>query len=1015
MKLGLPLLAFAGLAWLLVLFLVATVVERGGLKGVARHPLTAALGLGVYASSWSFYGSVGFAKTQGYLFLTIYLGVTLACLLVPVLWTPVLRLAREHQLTSLADLFAFRYRSPLVGPLVTVFMLAGSLPYLALQIRALAESTFALTGESNRWLGLVLCATLSVFTILFGARHLSPRDRHQGMAVAIAFESVLKLVALLVVGGFAVAIVFGGPAKLGEWVQVHPEATAHLWQPVRDGPWGTLLLLSFSAAFLLPRQFHMAFAESADERSLTWATWAVPLYLLLLNLVIPPILWAGQQLLPAGDPDFYVLGIAQAKGSVVVSLIAWLGGLSAASAMLVVTALALSSMCLNHLVLPLRKKRAAADRDLYGELIVARRVLIALTILAGFGFYLLLQTRRGLAELGLVSFVATAQFLPGLAGVLFWRRASRQGFVIGLSAGIAIWAALLLFPLLWRQEIFPSPLELSGLFGVTRLDPWGFTTFLSLGVNALLFATVSLFITPRPEDEDAARDCARDAFALPLGGLTAASPAEFEALLVPILGTEAAGSEVRRALADLSMEQAEGRTTELVRLRGQIEKNLSGLMGPALARVVVGEGLRMDPRARTALADHLRSLEQQLLAARVPLQGAAAELEAARRYFRRVLEDLPLGVCALGPDGEVTIWNAAMSRLSGVDGKGVVGLRLDRLPAPWGPALADYAQSPSHPDGLDQSTDADGTRSEVWLPFASGRRCFVLRRSQVAEAALPPHSRPDTYPLAGLVLQVAEITGQKSLQAQLAHQDRLASIGRLAAGVAHEVGNPLTGIASIAQNLRDDSEPEAVSERAGLILEQTRRIDGIVRSLVRFSHAGLTPGVQPEPGLPAPLDLREVVEDALRLVRLSRRARGVEVDDQCAPGLPLLGDRQQLVQVLVNLVTNACDASAPGAQVQVRGSKETGGRVLLEVIDRGSGIPDELRARIFEPFVTTKAPGEGTGLGLSLVYSIVREHGGTVEVQSAVGEGTCVSVRLPALASLGSVEGDAPRTPAALR
>jgi Na+/proline symporter/nitrogen-specific signal transduction histidine kinase len=1002
-KLGLPWLAFAGLLWLFGLFWVAFAVEQGAFKRIARHPLTAALGLGVYATSWSFYGSVGFARSQGYLFLTIYLGFTLACLLVPVLWTPVLRLAREHQLTSLADLFAFRYRSPLVGPLVTVFMLAGSLPYLALQVRALAESTVALTGASSRWLGLALCGTLTVFTILFGARHLSPRDRHEGMAVAIAFESVLKLVALLLVGGFVVAAVWGGPQQLSAWTRAHGEVTSRLWLPVRDGPWGTLLLLSFSAAFLLPRQFHMAFAESADERSLTWASWAVPLYLLLMNLVIPPILWAGDLRLPGGDPDFFVLSVPQLFGSRTMSLLAWLGGLSASSAMLVVTALALSSMCLNHLVLPLRKR--APDRDLYKELLGARRILIALIILSGFGFYLLLQTRRGLAELGLVSFVATAQFLPGLAGVLFWRRASRQGFVIGLSAGAAIWAALLLFPLLLREEIFPTPLELAGLFGVTRLDPWGFTTFLSLGVNGLLFAAVSLFTSPRPEDVEAARACARNAFSLPIGALTAASPAEFEGLLVPILGTEAARSEVQRALADLSMEPVEKRPDELLRLRAQIEKNLSGLMGPSLARVVVGEGLRMDPRARTALADHLRSLERQLLAARVPLQGAAAELEAARRYFRRVLEDLPLGVVALGPDGEVTIWNAAMARLSNVEGPSVVGLSLERLPAPWGSALAAYAESPSHPQlALDPQTDPEGTRTEVWLEFAAGsgstagRRCFVLRRSQVDEAALPPHQGGPPHPLAGLVLQVAEVTGQKSLQAQLAHQDRLASIGRLAAGVAHEVGNPLTGIASIAQNLRDDREPEAVGERAALILEQTRRIDGIVRSLVRFSHAGLSPGQSAEPGLPSSLDLREVVEDALRLVRLSRRARGVEVDDQCPPGLPLLGDRQQLVQVLVNLVTNACDASAAGKQVVVRGSREGAARVLLEVVDSGSGIPEELRPRIFEPFVTTKAPGEGTGLGLSLVYSIVREHGGTVEVESAVGEGTRVSVRLPALA-----------------
>ena len=1010
MNLSLLTLGLAGIAYLLLLFLVATAVDRGRFPKLARHPLTAALGLGVYASSWSFYGSVGFARTQGYLFLTIYLGVTLACLLVPVLWTPVLRLAREHQLTSLADLFAFRYRSPGVGAIVTIFMLAGALPYLALQVRAVTESVWVLTGERPAWLGFALCATLTVFTILFGARHLSPRERHQGMAVAIALESLVKLLALLAVGAFAVVGVFGGPESLDTWLRLHPEATAQLWRPVRDGPWGTLLLLSFSAAFLLPRQFHMAFAESADERSLTVATWALPLFLLLLNLSIPPILWAGTELLPGADPDFYVLGIAKAKGAALMSAVAWLGGLSAASAMLIVTALALSSMCLNHLVLPLRRR--TRDRDLYRELLGTRRVLIALILLSGFGFFLLLEARRGLAELGLVSFVATAQFLPGLAGVLFWRRASRLGFVTGLSAGIFIWAALLLVPLLARAEIFPTSLGLSGVLAATRLDPWGFTTFLSLGVNALLFAVISLLSTPQPADEEAAQACARDAFALPSGALTASSPAEFRDLLVPILGTEAAAAEVERALGDLAMDPAERRPAWLLQLRGRIEKNLSGLMGPVLARVVVDEGLRMDPRARTALADHLRSLEEQLAAARVPLQGAAAELEAARRYFRRVLEDLPLGVCALGPDGEITVWNAAMARISGVEAPAVAGLPLPQAPAPWGEALSDYAREPAVSEG-----DA-AARIELWLTVAGVRRCFVLRRSQVSEGALPAALGRGGHLLSGVVLQVAEITGQKSLQAQVAHQDRLASIGRLAAGVAHEVGNPLTGIASIAQNLRDDANPEDVGERAGLILEQTQRIDGIVRSLVRFSHAGLSHG--PQSGYdPAPLDLREVVEDALRLVRLSRQARGVECDDACPAGLTLLGDRQQLVQVVVNLLTNALDASVAGARVTVRAVAAAAGEgsVLLEVVDSGCGIPEEIRGRIFEPFVTTKAPGEGTGLGLSLVYSIVREHGGTVEVRSARGVGTTIAVRLPALRTRaeglasGSVPPPAPAPP----
>ncbi|MFP4243855.1 MAG: histidine kinase, partial [Ectothiorhodospira sp.] len=241
----------AGVAYLGLLFFIAHATERGWLPAaLVRHPLVYVLSLGVYATTWTYYGSVGFAQAEGYTFLTIYLGLTLAFLLAPFLLAPVLRLVRDYQLTSLADLFAFRYRSQLTGVLVTLFMLMGVLPYIALQIKAVTDSVSVLTREAPpNLLALGFCATLGLFAILFGARHITPREKHEGLVVAIAFESAVKLGALLLVGGFALFQVFGGFGGLGDWLAAHPQALNTLNDPVSEGPWTSLMLLAFAAAF----------------------------------------------------------------------------------------------------------------------------------------------------------------------------------------------------------------------------------------------------------------------------------------------------------------------------------------------------------------------------------------------------------------------------------------------------------------------------------------------------------------------------------------------------------------------------------------------------------------------------------------------------------------------------------------------------------------------------------------------------------------------------------------------
>ena len=968
-------LFLAGVGYLLVLFLIAYAAERGVIpSAVARHPLTYVLSLGVYATSWTYYGSVGFAQTEGYNFLTIYLGVTLTFALTPVLLKPILRLTRDYQLTSLADLLAFRYRSQLTGVVVTLFMLIGILPYISLQILAVTASIRSQTqAATSSALALGFCITLIVFAILFGARHASAREKHEGLVVAIAFESAVKLLALALVGGFAVYGLFGGFDGMERWVERTPEALEALYAPMQQGPWLTLMLLAFTAAFLLPRQFHMLFTENIEPRTLRYASWGFPLFLLVLNLPIVPVLWAGMAFPPGTNPDYYVLGVTLGSGAPWLATVAFLGGVSAASAMMIVETIALAAMCLNHLILPMSfPARAATYDNLYQRVLWWRRLLIAVIILAGYGFYLLLEANQGLVQLGLISFVAVAQFLPGILGLLFWRRATRAGFIGGLLAGAAVWTVTLLLPLLEQSGILGTTLHLQPWYGDTGTSRIVFGTFWSLAANSLLFVGLSVVTQQTEEESEAASICSRDVLP-PRGVVAAASPQQFREQLARIVGPHTAEREVRQALADLALSETERRPTQLRRLRERIERNLSGLIGPLLARMVVDDRLQLDPDGKLALADTVRFLEEHLEESRSRLQGLAAELDKLRRYHRQVLQELPLAVCSLGPSQEIVIWNNAMERLSGLPAHEVSGVPLAELQDPWGALLRSFV------DAQEQHL------YKLQVQIRARPRWFNLHKAAIEDStALPPTA-------GGMVILIEDLTERQTLESELAHTARLASIGRLAAGVAHEIGNPLTGIASLAQNLRDESDQAAIRESIELIQQQIRRIADIVQSLVTFAHGGV-----PSERAMAPLGLAACVDEAVRLVRLSRAGKEINFVNHCDPAIVIEGDRSRLVQVFVNLLTNACDASQPGSTVDITAARDDADEsVRIVVRDEGTGIPEELQERVFEPFFTTKQPGQGTGLGLPLVYNIVSDHGGTVGIESAPGVGTSVTVRLP--------------------
>lgn len=976
MILSAPGLFVSSLLYLLLLFFVAYATERRWVPTwVPRHPAIYILSLGVYATTWSFYGSVGYADSNGFMFLTVYLGLTLAFILTPVLLSPILRLVREYQLTSLADLFAFRFRSQTAGVLVTLFMLAGTLPYLSLQIKAVTESASVLTQQfAPQYLSLGFCSLIILFTILFGARHISPREKHEGLVVAVAFESLVKLLALILVAGIAVFGIFGGFGGLANWLDSHPEALQAMTQPAQDGPWVSVLILAFAAAFLLPRQFHMLFTENISPHSLVKAAWGFPLFLLILNLAIPVILWAAVKENLGTVPDYHVLGIAQQTGSAAVTIFVFLGGVSAASAMIIVTTLALAGMTVNHLLLPLTGT-PSTQVNLYRWLIWGRRTIIVLLVLASYGFFLAFERSSHLVQLGLISFVAVAQFLPGIVGTLFWSGANRHGFIAGLIGGAATWFVALIIPLISPAEPGASVAG-SALWELAGQNKWTFATLASLSINTGLFVLLSVLFRQSAAERETAALCVQELLTPYRSRIRLASSREFAPALAGALGAHTAEFEVRRAQRDLEMREEETEPGALRRLRERIERNLSGLMGPHFARDVVEMRLPMDRDEKVPPAEQMRLMEDRLEASQSRLRGLAAQLDTMRRYHRQILEELPVGVCSISSTGVVTTWNRVMENLSGISKNAALDTQIRNLASPWDSFLHDFIASGQPHVHKQQLETGDGSR---WLGMY---KTEIKRPPNSSEIGLEHES-------IGTTVLLQDMTETHHLEDQLAHNERLASIGRFASGVAHEIGNPVTGIACLAQNLESEiSDPEIYSDIQN-ILEQTSRINNIVQTLVNFARRGEADLLQKHT-----FGLRLCLEEAEELVRLSRPGRTMDVAIDCDDQIEVEGDRQRLCQVFVNILSNAYDASAPEGIIHIFAQKNDTD-VQVKLRDYGHGMSKEVSERIFEPFMTTKQPGEGSGLGMALTYGIIRDHGGHIEVDSVHEVGTEVRIFLP--------------------
>ena len=652
-----------------ILFAIAYYADQRADAGrsLISNPFIYTLSIAVYCTAWTFYGSVGRAATTGVGFLPIYLGPTLMAALWWFVLRKIIRIAKTHRLTSIADFIASRYgKDPVIGGIVTIIAVVGIMPYISLQLKAVSTSftvlhSFQGTSSLPQAAGpfwhdtaLYVALLMAAFSILFGTRHIDATERHEGMVAAVAFESMVKLLAFSAVGVYVTYSLFIGPSELISDAMYEPNLSRLMEFEALPGGyanWFTITFLSMMAIMFLPRQFHILVVENVNESHVRKASWLFPLYLLAINLFVLPISLAGLLMFPDGsvDPDTFVLAVPLAENQRFLALFVFLGGLSAATGMAIVETIALSTMVCNDLVMPvLLRIKSLQKLNLRRVLLVIRRGSIVAILLLGYLYFRLIGESHTLVTIGLVSFAAAAQFAPVILIGIYWRGASRNGAIAGLLAGFAVWACTLLLPSFAISGWIPASILTTGplgiemlrpyrLFGLTAFDPITHSVFWSMLANLTFLVGVSLF-----DRQDAVAriqatlfvDVFRHDGADTLLWHGNATVAEIKDLVARFVGP----TEAARAFTNYEAEEAFDSRPQAqadANLVAFAERKLSGAIGAASARVMIssvvkGEALSIEGVIRildeaSQVIEYSHRLEEKSR----ELEEATAELRAA--------------------------------------------------------------------------------------------------------------------------------------------------------------------------------------------------------------------------------------------------------------------------------------------------------------------------------------------------------------------------------------------------
>ena len=1021
------------LAYIGFLFLVASYgdrrreLSRGSTSRLLIYPLS----LAIYCTSWTFFGSVGLASRGGLDFFAIYIGPMVMVGLAYPLLIRIVRLAKGQNITSIADLIAARYgKSQAVAATVALIAIVGMVPYIALQLKAVSSSVGtilaqAYPGGAQPFVGdsaLFVALFMAAFAVLFGTRHTDATEHQDGLMLAIATESIVKLVAFLTVGIFVTFVMFHGPLALFTRALDQANTAAVLTRVPPLTSFSAMTVLSLFAIVLLPRQFHVAVVENHSEAEIRRAAWLFPVYLVLINLFVLPIAMAGLLTFPTGqvDSDMFVLALPIAAHSELITLIAFVGGLSAATAMVIVESVALAIMVSNDIVVPLVLKRRATlagTSDAGAWLLTTRRIAIFVILLLAYIYYRSAGEAQ-LAAIGLLSFAAIAQLAPAFFGGLIWPRGTARGAIAGMTAGILVWGYTLLVPSISDAGIVSAGILTDGPWGLGFLRPQALFgldlpplvhgVLLSLAVNIACYIGCSLSRQPTSIERVQA-----DVFV--------------PSTLAPILAPMAPSFRLRRAsvtveelIATVARYLGEERTRESfasfaasrrISLEPHAEADfqllqygeylLASAIGAASSRLVLSLLLR---KRTVSTKDALKLLDD-----------ANAAFHYNREILQAALDHVRQGIAVFDKDLNLVCWNRQFGEIFDLPhGLTRVGIALGEI-------LRYVAQH-----GVEDNKNFDAAIAERVAKYTSEVEPFLER---FAERGVVIEVRSNHMPDGGLVTTFTDITSSvkaaealeranatlerrvrertkeltrlnTELERAKAEADEAnVSKTRFVAAASHDILQPLNAarlyVTSLIERQRqtdNEAEDGGLVQNIDASLEAVEEIFAALLDISRLDTGAMKPEMT---------DFR-VDELLQRLdVEFAPVAREKGLNLRFMPcSLTVRSDRRLLRRLLQNFVSNAIKYT-PAGSVLV-GCRRRGGKLRIDVYDTGIGIPHSKRRAVFKEFHRLNhgaRVARGVGLGLSIVERIARVLDSEVALKSVVGRGSRFSVEVPRAAA----------------
>jgi Na+/proline symporter/signal transduction histidine kinase len=1019
----------AALVYLTALFAIAHVGENRGrrlINGPLR-PVIYALTLGVYCTSWTFLGSVGLSSRTGYDFLAIYLGPVVVVGLCSFFIARIVRLAKENNIASIADFVASRYgKNQAVAATVTLIAVIAVLPYIALQLKAISASLEVFIGAKGDgaagsgaapFLGdmaLLVAGILAFFAVVFGTRQVDTTEHQDGLMIAVAVESAIKLAAFVTAGIFITWWMFDGPMDIFAQAAARSDITAIFTKTPDWGLLFTMTLLSAGAIIMLPRQFHVTVVENRDQSDVRQAAWMFPAYLVAINLFVIPIAVAGLLVFPHGmiDRDLTVLALPLKDGAGAVALIVLIGGLSAATAMVIVECVALAVMISNDLFMPLalRQRSTRPVKDMGGMILLVRRIAIVVVLLLGYAYYRAAGD-AALASIGLLAFAAIAQIGPALLGGLYWHRATARGAIAGLLTGIGVWAYTLLLPSFGSENAVFGGIISDGLFGLSALKPnqlFGIEAhplvhgvLVSLAANITAFVGTSLTRQPTAIERLQAnlfvsQDSITTGPAFRLWRSTVTVD-ELRQTVSRYLGEERTRTafqtfEASRDGETVGRQEADPHTMRFA------EHLLASAIGASSSRLVLSlmlrrrnlssdAALRVLDEASAAIQQNRALLQHALDHAQQGMTVFDSDLQllASNRAFRDIF-DLPPELVQPGTRLEsIVSFNAERGFYGENSGKGVVAERLRsyayntapvRLRLPTRGMVIDI-RSNHLPDGGRVTTYTDITAS------VSAEEALAS-----ANETLEKRVRARTEELTS----ANQALGRAKADAEEANLSKT----RFLAAASHDILQPLNAARLYTSSLVEritGEEAASLARNADASLDAVEEILTALLDISKLDSGSMKP------------DLGVVrVDELFRQLAIEfgpmAKAKGLPLTFVTC-SLSIRTDRRLLRRLLQNLISNAIKYT-PSGRILV-GCRRKRGKLRIEICDTGIGIPQNRQKHIFREFQRLDQGAliaRGLGLGLSIVERIAKVLDHRITLDSVPGKGSIFTLEVPTTASL---------------